>query len=108
MQDERANERQVQELTTRLDDLRRQSEAAAKQNESAAAEQRSQMQLLITGNQKLQETLAPFEAVAKQRYPTLQTESAFKKLQSDLTGLQLGTSLLKEKFHADERAKVLT
>ena len=61
VQDERANERQVQELTTRLDDLRRQSEAAAKKNESAAAEQRSQMQLLITGNQKLQETLAPLK-----------------------------------------------
>ena len=107
VQDERMNERQVQELTTRLDDLRRQSEAAAKKNESAAAEQSSQMQLLITGNQKLQETLAPFEAVAKQRYPTLQTESALKKLQSDLTGLQSRTSLLEEKSHADERAKVL-
>ena len=53
----------------------------------------------------LQEEMAPFREIARQRYPNVPPDSALHSLQSDLSRLQIRTEALEEKAVAEDRAK---
>jgi type II secretory pathway pseudopilin PulG len=76
----------------------REERQAAKEAQQATheAEFQSKLEALLDGNQVLQRQLAPFEKLAKDRYPGSSTEDALAKFRVDLSQLEARAKALEE------------
>jgi len=61
------------------------------------AELNNKLEELLRGNATLQDRLAPFEKVARERYPTFSSEEALQRLSSGMTELKSRATALENK-----------
>lgn len=102
IQDDRQHEREVQQLTSALDNLQKETSTFRSEAKNTGKEQQSQMAVLIEGNKKLQDSLAPFQDLAKKRYPDLEGKEALEKLRTDISAVEKRAAELERKVQASD------
>ncbi len=102
IQDDRQHRNETGQLTSVLNNLRKETATLRDEAKHSGREQQSQMAELIEGNKKLQNSLAPFQALAKTRYPGLEDREALEKLRADITAVEKRAADLEEKVQASD------
>lgn len=96
------DDRQHEQLTSSLRDLKKETSTLRTEAQNTGKEQKSKMEELIEGNKKLQDSLAPFQDIAKKRYPGLESKDALEKLQTDITAVEKRAAELEKKVQASD------
>jgi hypothetical protein len=102
IQGDRQHEREVQQLTSALDNLQRETSTFRSEAKNSGKEQQSQMAALLEGNKRLQDSLAPFQDLAKKRYPDLEGKEALEKLRTDISAVEKRAAELEKKVQASD------
>jgi hypothetical protein len=102
IQDDRQHRHEIKQLTSTLDNLQRETSAFRSEAKNSGKEQQSQMAMLIEGNKRLQDSLAPFQDLAKKRYPGLEGKEALEKLRTDITAVEKRAAELEKKVQASD------
>ena len=102
IQDDRQHRNETGQLTSALENLKKETATLRSEAKQSGKEQQSQMVELIEGNKKLQNSLAPFQALAKMRYPGLEDREALEKLRSDITAVEKRAADLEKKILASD------
>lgn len=102
IQDDRQHRNETGQLTSALDNLKKETATLRDEAKQSGREQQLQMVELIEGNKKLHNSLAPFQALAKLRYPGLEDREALEKLRTDITAVEKRAADLEKKVQASD------
>ncbi len=100
IQDNRQHVYEVEQLTSTLDKLHKETSTFRTESKDTGKEQQSQMAMLIEGNKKLQDSLTPFQDLASKRYPGLEGKEALEKLKTDITAVENRATELENTFNS--------
>ena len=102
IQDDRQHKDEINQLTSSLCELKKETSTLRTEAQNTGKEQTSKMEELIDGNKRLQDSLAPFQDIAKKRYPGLESKDALEKLKSDITAVEKRAAELEKKVEASD------
>lgn len=88
IQDDKQHKNEIKQLTFALDTLQKQTSEIRIEAKHSGIRQKSQMELLIESNKILRESLAPFQELAKERYPGMGDKKALEKLELDIAEVE--------------------
>jgi hypothetical protein len=102
IQSDRQHEYEMKQLTSALSNLQGETSTFRTETKNTGKEQQSQMSILLEGNKRLQDSLAPFQDIAKRRYPDLEGKEALEKLRTDITTVERRAAELEKKVQASD------
>ncbi len=88
VQDDQQQRQDLQQLTSALDNLQKETSTIRVEAKNSDKAQKSQIAVLIESNKRLQDSLAPFQDLAKERYPGMDGKEALEKLGTDIAAVE--------------------